>query len=697
MTGGSVFRKILYSSWFLAVIAASIIILSLPSFGTKSRLQVEPFNVYQTSENITYTDLDSDGISEVVNTGKGNPYFYLVVLKNDFRVFDQWNLQDSIDLNWPGFFFGNYDNDRYKEICIFTHLNDSLFLNVNEFFDTAGTKLNRVYITKIGVVNKQITSIVSPAGFFDTNGDGKDELFFSIHTGFGLQPRKLYSFDIAHNELKSSQLSGVICQKPMMVDSDGDGRPEIFGFIGASGNYHTYVPYSDCSSWLMVFNDSLKFEFPPVEFPGLTNILYVNAYNNGRYKGYVVLHYTGSADSEVLKPRIMLFSLEGKKIREWLFSDLELTNCKNLVVLKNKNTERIYLLGEDLLEFNDHLEVIKRVRSGFNSEFKYYQTDIDFDGEDELILYSENEEKLVIYNLELQKVAETRLKAAANLFRFSHYASAGHENKIFLNSGKYGYYLQLKSNTYYYLDYLAYPCVYLIVFLFILLIKRINTYQVINKESLNRRLVTLQLQGIKTQLDPHFTFNALNSIASLIYLEDRQAAYDYISKYSQLLRRILNDAEKNYRSLGAELDLVTTYLDLEKLRFGDKFSYEISVGKGITQAEQVPKMVLHTFAENAIKHGIMPCNHGGLLKIRIELVDDCLRLIIEDNGVGRAGASATNSSSGKGLKTTWEFYDILNQLNNKPIRHLISDLYNEKGDPAGTIVEVLVPLKEYDL
>ena len=94
--------------------------------------------------------------------------------------------------------------------------------------------------------------------------------------------------------------------------------------MGASGNYKTKVPFSDWSTWLMVFNDSLRFKFPPVEFPGLTNSLEINFYSNEGFKGYLVSHNTGSADTTVFKPRIMIFSLDGKKIRERLFSDLRL-------------------------------------------------------------------------------------------------------------------------------------------------------------------------------------------------------------------------------------------------------------------------------------------------------------------------------------------------------------------------------------
>jgi hypothetical protein len=696
MEYSSFLKKIIYSSAFLAIIPALLIMLLLPSFGTRFRLQFESAIVNNRQENYTYTDLNSDGISEVMHTGKGDPYYYIMILNHDYKVYDQWNLQDSIDLDMPGFFFGNFDNDRYKEIYIFTYRDDSLFLNINEFFDPEGVRLNRVFITKLGVVNKKVTSIVSPAGFFDTNGDGKDELFFSIHTGFGLQPRKLYSYDFIHRELKTSQLTGVISQRPKMADPDGDGRPEIFGFIGASGNYHTEVPYSDSSTWLMIFNDSLRFEFPPVEFPGLTNLLEINYYTNRRFKGYVVLHYTASADTTVLRSRIMLYSPDGDKIREHLLSDAEMNSFKNIVVLKYRNSDRIYLLAKELLEFNDQLEIINKVKSTFESDFSYYIIDIDFDGEDELILYSVNEEKLVVYNAELQKVVETNLKSTDKLLRFSVFSSNDNEKKIFLNAGKYCYFLKLDKNKYFYPGYLAYPGIYFLIFLFVIFIKRISTYQVIHKESLKRRLVTLQLQGIKAQLDPHFTFNAINSVASFVFLEERETAYDYLTKFTRLLRSIVNDAENIYRSLEEELEFVTVYLELEKLRFGEKFSYEIVVGEGISRKALVPKMVLQTFAENAVKHGIIPAADGGILKISVDKENDYLKLTIEDNGIGRVAAAGHSTSTGKGLKISEEFFNVLNQINKKPIKHLITDLYYESGKPAGTRVEVWVPEGEED-
>jgi len=157
---------------------------------------------------------------------------------------------------------------------------------------------------------------------------------------------------------------------------------------------------------------------------------------------------------------------------------------------------------------------------------------------------------------------------------------------------------------------------------------------------------------------------------------------------------LINDAERIYRTLGEELEFVTTYLELEKLRFGERFNYEIHIGENINQREQVPKLVLHTFSENAIKHGIMSRSEGGILKINIEKEINYLILSIEDNGIGIAKSEEKGNSAGKGLKLTGEFYDILNQINNRPIKHYIIDLHNENGESIGTRVEVWVPVEE---
>jgi len=691
MKGAIILKKIIYSSAFLAGISAILVLIFLHPLSSKYIMTVEPEGIHVGQ--YLYEDLNNDSISEIIYSGKGLPYFFIALKNYDQKFYDQWNLTDSLSPNISGIFFGDFNHNRQKEIYIFSFKKDSLFMNVNEMLNPHGTRLDRIFITKIGNIKGEVTSSLYPIGFYDVNGDGNDEVYFGITTGFGEDPRRVYYYDLVHMTLESSPFTGMICLNPEMTDVDGDGKPEIFGLMSACGNYGRAVPYSDSSTWFMVFNEHLRFEFPPVEFHGYVNSLETKAYKNGSFNGYVLSHVPNGVDTTILEGRIIICSSDRKSVRYRLYREMGLSVPIRLFVVKSGNSDKIYLLNNNFIELNEKLEIVRNVAIPLNSAISVYQFDVNRDGDLEFLLWSENEQKLVVYSSDLDKLAEIKLKTESAKWYFSDIYSTNHTHKVYLTVGNAGYIMNLKRNNMNFLGYVAYPGIYLLFLLFIVLIKRINTLQVVQKESLNRRLVTLQLQGIKSQLDPHFTFNTLNSIASLIYLEDRQLAYDYMNKFTHLLRGLINDAERIYRSLGEELEFVTTYLDLEKLRFGDRFNYEIKIDENVSMQEQVPKLVLHTFAENAIKHGIMSRSEGGNLKIQASRNTDYLVLSVEDNGVGREKAEGQSTSTGKGIKLTNEFYDILNQINRKPIRHFIIDLHNDNGEAGGTRVEVWVPVE----
>jgi signal transduction histidine kinase len=690
MTGGKIIKKIVFSSLFLAGIPAILIMIFLPPLGSKYKLDIVSAGIE--AGKYGYSDLNSDSISEKILVDKGVPLFYIVVRDLDDQIYDQWNIKDSLNKYISGLFFGNFDHDRFKELYIFSYKEDSLFLNINEILEPSGTRLERIFITKIGYLNGEVAAVLKPAGFYDSDGDGKDELYFSISSYYRLGSRRLYSYNIANRSLKASQITGSICLDPQMADGDLDQRPEIFGTMSASGNYPANVPFSDSSTWFMVFDDRLNFEFPPVEFPGFANGLSIKHYKDGNFSGYILSHRTGGVDTTVLKSRIMIYSGDGKLLRYRQYDEFVSTRNISMLIIKSFPSDKIIVVADRIFELNDNLDVIRSVDLPFNSRRYFYQADVNGDGEDEILVYSENESKLAVYSSNLHRLDYEKFRTPDNFWKFYNYLDRDHQSSLFLGSGEEGYFLNLRENRYFFLGFLVYPGIYLFFYLFIVLIKRINTNQLKVKENINRRLLSLQLQGIKSQLDPHFTFNTLNSVASLIYLDDRQAAYDYMHKFTRLLRSMLNDAEKIFRNLGEELDFVTTYLDLEKLRFGDKLNYEIEVGEGISKSEQVPKLVLQTFVENAVKHGIMPSTEGGLIKIHVIREKDYLRLTVEDNGIGREKSAGTSTSTGKGLKLTSEFYDILNHMNNRPIRYQITDLYDSSQYPSGTKVEVWVPV-----
>jgi len=229
-------------------------------------------------------------------------------------------------------------------------------------------------------------------------------------------------------------------------------------------------------------------------------------------------------------------------------------------------------------------------------------------------------------------------------------------------------------------------CTIIFLLIIFLIVRRIFLDQR-RKAQKEKEFIELQLKTIKSQIDPHFAFNALNTIASFIYSEEPDLTYDYFTRFARMIRNILEDHEKISRSLAEEMDFVKNYLELQKIRFKDKFDYLINVDDDIPPETQVPKMIIQTYTENAIKHGLMHRTKDGCLKITVEKEENCLHFIIEDNGVGRLKASELSpNSTHRGLKIMEQIIELYRKLYHTDIDQRIEDLTDEKGNPSGTKV-----------
>ncbi len=222
----------------------------------------------------------------------------------------------------------------------------------------------------------------------------------------------------------------------------------------------------------------------------------------------------------------------------------------------------------------------------------------------------------------------------------------------------------------------------------------------IRRSVLERRVVTarkqaetyrLQLNSVIRQFDPHFTFNAVTSVGSLIMKGEKEKAYHYFIKLSNLLRSIITDSSLLLKPLEQELDFVTRYCELQKLRFGDRFDYKIVIDSDVDMKTPVPKMIIQSFAENALKHGLENKPDKGIMTIRIGNLNRGVEVTIRDNGIGREAASRMRTGgSGTGLKNIKGIVDTINRANREKITFDLTDLYDD-GRPAGTEVRVFLP------
>lgn len=217
--------------------------------------------------------------------------------------------------------------------------------------------------------------------------------------------------------------------------------------------------------------------------------------------------------------------------------------------------------------------------------------------------------------------------------------------------------------------------------------------------TLNRDLATSQLTALRAQMNPHFIFNALNSVQQFILKGDVDQANRYLSKFSRLQREVLNNSDQNFISLDKEIEILKLYLELEQLRFNENFDYTILLEDDIDPDElKIPPMILQPFIENAIWHGLMPKQGMKKLSLVFKLVnDDMLECIVEDNGIGREAAlklknetQAGPKHQSRGLRLVYDRLQLLQQQFRKPFTATISDITDNSGHVTGTKVSLVL-------
>ena len=216
---------------------------------------------------------------------------------------------------------------------------------------------------------------------------------------------------------------------------------------------------------------------------------------------------------------------------------------------------------------------------------------------------------------------------------------------------------------------------------------------------LQQKASELEMQALRAQMNPHFIFNCLSSINKFILKNDTDAASDYLTRFSRLIRQSLTNSQLSLIPLSDEIEMLRLYLDMERLRFSDSFTYNITYENSIEpETMYVPPMLLQPFCENAIWHGLMHKEGAGKLEIILSLENGQLQCIIADNGIGRAKAAELKSkSNGKqksfGLKITTERLALFNNERSTDNFYKTTDIMDASGNVAGTKVTLSIKIK----
>lgn len=686
-------KSVILKSYFLSLITALIIIVFLPSMFSKYEIKlVEKGKIRPTLDAIVYhSDIDNDGNSErIVSFSNGMGGMHAIqIFTPDGGTIDQWNFDGTIiNIQSERLITGDYDKDNSLEVYVFYLIEDTIFLDCFEPLDLVDPfEFKRIKIIELSREFYNPDCIINGFYFQDINGDGYEEVIIKANSRRAKFPREIYVYDIKNDTVYHSPKIGANLINLQIFDLDGDGKSEIFGSMNASGNIHDSlrIPYNDYSAWIIAFDDQFNLLFEPVEYPGFRSCISILPV----YDTLMAIYYQHLGPGKNY-PELMLMNIKGEILKKLQFSSS--SKVYKSLYINQFSDKIIYWIIQDngkLLSYDEDFNFIKAV--DLNTQIKNC-IDIDLDGDllPEQIMASPMGDLLIAKD-NFRYITKYKFEKDVNLSGYSIIQRLNIPNILYMQYGSEYYKIQFRKNPLAPFQYLVYLGVFLLIWFFILIVQKLYLIRIEKNNRIRREIVNLQLKNLKSQMDPHFTFNVFNTIASLIKKES-SSAYQPFLKFSNLIRYNLETSDKIIRTIEDEITYLKNYLDLESLRFSTKFDYNIDISEDVDIQTMVPKMLLQTYVENAIKHGLMHKKIKGLLNIRIRKSRNYLEFIITDNGIGRQKAmEISKNSTGFGLKIMNNYFKLFNEFNKRKIKQKIIDLYDEDGKPIGTEIVISIP------
>lgn len=684
-------EKLLHPAFLGLVIWAIIIPFQPLKFDkfkiTKTATEILPNNI-----TFYYFDLDNDGNSEKLTVDLADPGITKLIFFRGDRIIDQYNLRFQPVHILYNIYFADYNRDGFSECFLFTANDDSIFLNI---VDPLG--LRKVIINNrfIDFRNRAPDSIdppsINPAGMYNRK-DGVSDLIFHIGSGFCLQPRNVYRYMIKEDSLLKSVRSGASITYSVLTDITGDTVPEIITGQIASGNMEFDFPFTDQYTWLMVYDINMKFLFEPLrlgEHPGFLNVVPVR---KGNICNLAVLNTHSGADTTE-KLFLHIFSPEGKELLRKPFFDYDKTN-NYLLPGKYPAGVTFYLVRNcngEIYEFDSELNVIKQKKMPeVEASHKPAVLDANGDGNPEYIFDGKGTRSIVITQENLEDAVVYRHNAP--MFPvITKLQRKGFPQELYLQFTGHGDYIRFEKNKLFYFRYPFYAGIYLFIFGLLSLLSYLQKIRLDHRRQTELQIAALQMKAIRNQLDPHFTLNMLNSIGGLYETVKNRQKADYIfGKFAKLIRDTVISSDKVSVTISEEIEFVRNYIELERFRCDNRFDYSIDAEPSFDMDIEIPRMLIHTFAENAVKHGVKAMPGGGLLKISLRKEGNDYLIEIENNCPGDADKVLTADNTGKGLKIISEMIDLFYKLKKVSISYKADDYISKEGE-RWRKVSVVVP------
>ena len=406
------------------------------------------------------------------------------------------------------------------------------------------------------------------------------------------------------------------------------------------------------------FNNALLF------YEKQGNVYFASMVNLGLGKVYLKMDKNIKAQNSLNEALILA---------EWVYNNKLIYNTLNTEI---KNFYSLLQIVEKYKE-EKALYLISQIH------FQLYQL---YDSQSEI---KKALEQYILYHQSLEKYNNFELIAAVEEIQ-NRYESEKKEQRIaFLSQENTMNELQLKQSRI--ITFSIIGLFLLTIFIAILLIRMIR----IRSE---QKSLSLEQRHLRSQMNPHFIFNALSNITNLVEKKDHLSASKFLNRFSRLLRHLLESSREDFIPFNDELINLENYIELQQLRFSERFSYSITVEDEINPSDyMIPPMLVQPFVENAIEHGIKPKEDKGHISLRFLHQDKSIVCYIEDDGIGREKSFQIKNQShpyrSYGIQIVKDRLEIIRKKTRAKVKISIIDLKSESGAPAGTRIILTLPYR----
>lgn len=696
--------RIITHPLIIAIPLAIITILLFPPIFTKAGFELVSFRPADKKGKATtqyYRDLNSDGVDEEISHFRNivNQCAIKIVQGNGLLA-GQWNLNGILPAESCNLLYLDYNKNGIEEVFCLYQREDSVFMAGIDYTVDSMTVFSELFIDKIWKVNGK-TDFSSTMQTYDLDGDGAKEAIIILAAGYSRQPRRIYAYNFRTHQLIKSPSEGFLIRNITPYQIDHDGNFVLLTNITSPENIrkNTITPYSDYERWFVIYNKDLGFDFGPVKLGDGAGSVQSYIFTNGEQE-QVIIHERKQKESrhnafysfDYSTKQLTQIPLPAEIPTDILIFDYH-SEGQTVPAAYSATTGKVFILDPfNKLSITNELQIGKglhfiksiEIMNGTKNGFVFKEA-------------KQTATKLLFFSSDFRLLFHYTMPHHYSEFKMISFRAISSEKKhLVLQMDEDILELEYVHDNLYYLKRTGlYLLIYLFYALIVYFIIKSQQRLMRNYYKKEQALSELKLISIRNQMDPHFTFNAINAIAAAIYKEDKETAYNYFSIFSKLIRSTMLYSDRMTRTLDEEIDFTIKYLKIEKFRFRDKFSFTLDIEDDVNLSQEVPRMVIQTYAESAVTNGLMHRVEGGLLQIKISNSNNKLIITFEDNGVGIEECKKLNKEKAfKSVKIMEEFLRLFNDLNNTNVTWKMQRLDKSEEYP-GTLIVVEVPNKKF--